>query len=135
MTRKEKLVLLVPSLWASIFDISITIIHQSKEYWSGDLTKANEGNPIGAFFMRNHVSGLFVISTLWIIVIVLLGYHLPKHIKKVFLLFCVIAHSYGASTWLSNIYGFWQAMAFIFFNSIIYCAVDFSVDKQKIAQA
>lgn len=102
MTRKDKLVLLVPALWTSIFDISITVIHQSKEYWNGDLKKANEGNPIGALFMKNHVAGLFIISGLWIIVIVLLGYFLPRPIAKIFLLFCVIAHSFGASTWLSG---------------------------------
>lgn len=126
MTRKDKLLLLIPALWTSIFDIGITIIHQSKEYWNGDLTKANEGNPIGALFMKNHVGGLFIISGLWIIAIGLLGYFLPRLTKKIFLLFCVIAHSFGASTW-----GFWYAITFILFNSILYCIVNNIVDKQE----
>ena len=131
MTRKDKLLLLVPALWTSIFDITITVIHQSREYWNGDLTKANEGNPIGAFFMKNHVSGLFIISGLWIITIGLLGYFLPRQIRRIFLLFCVIAHSFGTSTWLSSRYGFWYVITFILFNSILYCTVDNIVDKQK----
>ncbi len=131
MTRKDKLLLLVPALWTSIFDITITIIHQSREYWNGDLTKANEGNPIGALFMRNHVSGLFIISGLWIIIIGLLGYFLPQKIKKIFLLFCVLAHSFGASTWLSSRYGFWYVIIFILFNSILYYAIENMVNKQK----
>lgn len=61
MTSKNKILLLIPALYTSMFDIAITVIHQSKEYWNGDLSKANEGNPIGAFFMKNHVSGLFII--------------------------------------------------------------------------
>jgi hypothetical protein len=135
MTRKDKLLLLVPALWTSIFDIAITVIHQSREYWNGDLTKANEGNPIGALFMKNHVSGLFIISGFWIITIGLLGYFLPRQTRKIFLLFCVIAHSFGASTWLSSIYGFWYVITFILFNSILYCTVDNIVDKQKFDTA
>ena len=131
MTRKNKLLYLVPALWTSLFDTAITIIHQPKEYWNGDLTKANEGNPIGALFMENHVGGLFIISVFWIFAIGLLGYFLPRQISKVFLLFCVIAHSFGASTWLSSRYGFWYAITFILFNSILYCMVDYLVDKQK----
>jgi hypothetical protein len=132
MTKKDRVILLVPALWASMFDIAITIIHQPKEYWSGDLTKANEGNPIGALFMENHISGLFIISGIWIIVIGLLGYFLPRQISKVFLLFCLIAHSFGASTWLSSRYGFWYALAFILVNSIVYCLVDYRINEQKI---
>ncbi len=132
MTRKDKLLLLVPALWTSIFDITITVIHQSKEYWDGDLTKANEGNPIGALFMKNHVSGLFVISGLWIIAIGLLGYFLPRQASKIFLLFCVIAHSFGASTWLSTRYGFWYVITFILFNSNLYCVVDNIAHRQKV---
>lgn len=130
MTRKNKLLLLIPALWTSLFDITITVIHQSKEYWNGDLTKANEGNPIGAVFMKNHVSGLFIISGFWIIAIGFLGYFLPRQIRKVFLLFCVLAHTFGASTWLSSRYGFWYALTFILFNSILYCVVESAVYNQ-----
>lgn len=134
MTRKDKLILLVPALWTSMFDITMTVIHQSKEYWNGNLVKANEGNPIGAFFMEHHVSGLFVISGIWIIAIGLLGYILPRRLAKVFLLFCVIAHSFGASTWLSSRYGFWYVIAFILFNSILYCAVDILTSRSAPAE-
>ena len=113
----------IPAFWASLFDIIITITHQSKEYWTGDLDKANEGNPIGAFFMGNHVSGIFIISTLWLSLIGILGYYLPRKISRIFLLFTLMAHSYGASTWLSNNYGFWYALSLILFNSIIFYVV------------
>lgn len=129
MTRKEKLILLIPALWTCLFDTVITIVHQSKEYWSGDLKVANEGNPIGALFMRNHVSGLFIISAFWLILIGVLGYYLPERISRIFLLFVLIAHSFGASTWLSGRYDFWYAMVFILFNSILFYVVKDNVDK------
>jgi hypothetical protein len=130
VARRDKLLSLIPALWTSLFDIAITVVHQSERYWDGDLTQANEGNPIGALFMKNHVSGLFVISALWIIAIGLLGYFLPRQPRKIFLLFCVIAHSFGASTWLSSRHGFWYVMLFILFNSILYRTVENIADKQ-----
>jgi len=81
--RTYKLLLLIPAIWASLFDIGITIINQPKEYWSGNLDKANEGNPIGGFLMKNHVSGLFVISFIWLIIIGLVGYYLPRKYSRI----------------------------------------------------
>lgn len=128
---KRKMTLLIPALWASLFDIAITIIHQSAEYWKGNLSKANEANPIGKLFMEHHTSGLFVLSALWIGVIILLGYFLPARLARIFLLFCVMAHSFGASTWISRHYGFWYVMIFILFNSILYCTIDQIADKMN----
>jgi hypothetical protein len=124
MNTKNKLLLIIPAFWASMFDISITIVHQSKSYWKGDLNKANEGNPIGSFFMRNHVSGIFVISALWLVLIVAIGYYLPRRLSRFFLLFTLIAHSFGASTWLSSRYGFWYAISFMAFNSILFYVIE-----------
>jgi hypothetical protein len=124
VTRRGRLLYLIPALWTSLFDIALTIFHQPPEYWQGNLSVANEGNPVGAFFMASHWSGLFIISVIWIFIIILLGYILPRPLAKIFLLFCVIAHSYGAATWLTNFYGFWFAIVFFLFNSVFYWAID-----------
>lgn len=131
MKKNHKLLLLIPTLWASIFDIFITSFWQDPEYWKGDLTKGREGNPIGAWFMSQHVSGLFIISAIWIILIGLLGYYLPGKLRKVFLLFVLIAHSFGASTWLSSFYSFWSAIVFIFFNTVLYVLIEDHVNKRS----
>ncbi|MCZ8023629.1 MAG: hypothetical protein O9294_17830 [Cytophagales bacterium] len=131
--KSYKLISILPALCASIIDIAITVFHQPKAYWQGNLQFANEGNPIGKLFMQNHIMGLFIISALWLVIIALLGYYLPKFYAKVFLLFCVIAHSFGASTWLSYQYSFWLAMLLIAFNSYIYivCNKDFKHNVSK----
>ena len=116
----SKLILLIPAYWACLFDEIITIINQSDEYWKGNLSEANEGNPIGAFMMANHTSGLFVISALWLILIAIIGNKLSNRKLKIFALFVLIANSFGASTWLSNYYGFWYAIIFILINSIMF---------------
>ena len=132
MKKREKLLALIPALWASLFDITITIVHQPKEYWNGNLNMANEGNPIGNFMMKNHVSGIFIISILWLILIGVLGFYLPRKISKIFLLFVLMVHSYGASTWISNHYGFWSIILFILFNSILFYIIDDKINKKRI---
>ena len=132
MKKREKLLALIPAFWASTFDITITIVHQSKEYWNGNLNMANEGNPIGNFMMKNHVSGIFMISILWLILIGVLGFYLPRKISKIFLLFVLMVHSYGASTWISNHYGFWSIILFILFNSILFYIIDDKINKKRI---
>ena len=132
MRKREKLTTLIPAFWASLFDITITIVHQSKEYWNGNLNMANEGNPIGNFMMKNHVSGIFIISILWLILIGVLGFYLPRKISKIFLLFVLMVHSYGASTWISNHYGFWSIILFILFNSILFYIIDDKINKKRI---
>jgi hypothetical protein len=58
MNKREKLLALIPALWASLFDAVVTIVHQPKEYWAGNLNIANEANGIGNFMMKQHVSPL-----------------------------------------------------------------------------
>jgi hypothetical protein len=123
MDRKQKLLLLIPALWASLFDIVITITHQAKDYWSGNLQLANEGNPIGNFMMTKHVSGIFIISAAWLLLIGLLGYYLPKRLARIFLVFVLIVHCWAASTWISR-YGFWHEILFMLFNAILFCVID-----------
>ncbi|WP_396602547.1 hypothetical protein [Algibacter sp. R77976] len=124
MKNREKLLVLIPALWASLFDIVITIVHQPKGYWNGDLNIANEANPIGNFMMKYHVSGIFIISILWLVIIAILGYYLPRKVARVFLLFTLMIHSWGASTWISNYYSFWLVIVFILFNSILYLKME-----------
>ncbi|MEM7548178.1 MAG: hypothetical protein AAF363_00780 [Bacteroidota bacterium] len=122
--KAAKLICLIPALFASILDITVTIVHQDPEYWQGNLSKANEGNPLGAVLMANSVYGLFLISGIWIAIIIVAGYYLPRLVSRIFILFVVIAHSYGASTWISSRYGFWWAMLVIFTNALIYVLVE-----------
>lgn len=126
----SKLILLIPAYWACLFDVVITIIKQSDEYWKGDLSKANEGNPIGAFAMAYHTSGLYVICALWLILIAIIGCKLSNRKLKIFALFVLIAHSFGASSWLSQYYGFCYAIIFILINSILFIEFENLYEKR-----
>lgn len=119
----QRFIMLIPALWAALFDITITIVYQPESYWSGNLQDANEANPIGALFMKNHVSGFFIISVLWIGIIVLAGKYLPKKWLTFFSLFVLICHTWGGSSWIMNILGFWLVLIYICINSylFLYC--------------
>lgn len=127
----SKLILLIPAYWACLFDIIITTLHQPEEYWKGNLDNANEGNPIGAFFMTNHTYGLFLISILWLIAIAVISHFLKKRKFKIFALFVLIAHTFGASSWLNQKYGFWFALSFILINSILFIEFENIYKKRK----
>lgn len=116
----SKMILLIPVYWACLFDEIITIAFQSKAYWKGDLSKANEGNPIGAFFMSQHIYGLFILCALWLLIIGVAASKLSGRKLKIFALFILIAHSFGASSWISNHFGFWYALIFIFINAVLF---------------
>lgn len=111
---------MAPALLASGIDIMITIVHQPLAYWEGNLSQANEGNPIGALLMSQHIAGLFILSGLWIGLIIILGLYLHHKLLRYVILFVVIAHSYGAASWLAPRYGFWSAMALILLNTVVY---------------
>lgn len=133
MNKNEKLLALIPALWASLFDTVITILGQSNDYWNGNLNMANEGNPIGSFMMKNHVSGIFIVCGLWMILIGILGYYLPGKVSRIFLLFVLIAHSWGASSWISMKFGFWPIMVFILFNAILFYKIEDIISKKNRA--
>ena len=124
MNKKKKVLALIPALWVSLFDTVITILGQSSEYWNGNLNMANERNPIGNFMMKNHVSGIFIVCGLWMILIGILGYYLPRKLSRVFLLFVLIVHSWGASSWILMKFGFWPVMVFMLFNAILFYRIE-----------
>jgi len=132
MNKRKKLLALIPALWASLFDATITIVHQPKEYWNGNLNAGNEANDIGNFMMKQHVSGIFIVCGIWLVLIGIIGFYLPKRYSRIFLLFVLIAHSFDAVSWLQNHYGFWSAIIFILINAILFYKIEDLINKKNV---
>ena len=115
--------MLIPAFWTCMFDFLITVFHQPSEYWNGNLEMFNEDNPIVANLMRNHISGIFIFTTVWLTLIGLIGCLLPPKLLRIFSLFVVIAHSWGASSWIAYYYSFWLVLVFVLLNSTIFIFV------------
>jgi len=85
--------------------------------------------------MANHTSGIFIICALWLILIGIIGNKLSNRKLKIFALFVLIAHSFGASTWLSGYYGFWYVIIFIIINSIMFIEFENIYEIRKKVKA
>lgn len=116
----HKFIMLIPAFWAALFDMTITVIYQPNEYWKGNLNIANEANPIGAFAMKHHVLGFFIVSFLWLLIIGLVGAFLPKKTTVFFTLFVLLCHTWGGSSWIMNNFGFWFVMLYMLTNSFLF---------------
>ena len=81
--------------------------------------------------MTNHISGLFIISGIEVILIILLGYYLPNKISRYLLLFVLIAHSCAATTWIAKRHGFWAIMALALFNTLTYLIANDVIRKRS----
>ncbi|WP_460936718.1 hypothetical protein [Spirosoma humi] len=121
---KNRFLLLIPAYWACLFDETVTILNQPAAYWRGNLKAGNEANPIGAVLMRNHVSGIFLISFAWLVAIGVIGYMLPEKFFKTFALIILMAHTSAAISWITPHYGFWYSITFIILNSVAFVQVD-----------
>lgn len=126
-------IMLIPAFWAAIFDMTITVIYQPREYWNGNLNIANEANPIGAFAMKHHISGFFIICLLWLLLIFFIGSKLKGKNLFTFTLFVVMCHTWGGSSWIMNQFGFIFVMIYIFLNSILfnYCLEIYNSKNNK----
>ncbi len=96
----DVLQIFLPSLWACIIDLFMTVNGQSDDYWSGNLSAAKEGNELINYFMINSPYGIFIFTLIWIITFLSIGYFLPDRILQVFALFIMISHTYGAASWM-----------------------------------
>jgi hypothetical protein len=125
----------IPPILACCLDFIVTVIGQSPDYWTGDLSAANEANPVGAAFMSYHVSGLFVLTALWLALIFGLSYIVPAKFYKFFTLAVVMGHTVGAASWMKGADGPVKALAIVIFNALIYAGVDLYVGKRNAVTA
>jgi hypothetical protein len=123
MKRKAKILTLIPALWAALLDLSLTVHGQSIKYWQGNLNQVNEANTLVKALMKSHLLGIFIAHGIWIALIILLGYYLPHKLSRIFLLFVLLANSWGASTWIRH-HGFWYVIILYLFNAILYVIID-----------
>ena len=118
-SRKINLLMIIPTFAVALFDMAITITHQPNQYWEGNLLATREGNPVAVAFMNEHVLGFFVLSAIWLSIIFLLGYFLPRKVSHFFLFVVFVLHCSAASTWVLSLGGFWLFVVF----TIVACSV------------
>jgi len=121
---------IIPALFASSLDIFFTLFYQKASFWKGDHSTVNEANPIGNYLSTYSFLGLPLICLVWLIIIYFAGLNLPEKLREIFLLFCVIAHSWGAASWIDNRFGYWSVIVLFILNSSIYILIKNKVKGQ-----
>lgn len=120
VTTNKSLARSLPALFAALVDISFTLSFQKSNYWAGNGKAVNEANPIGHLLAGIHYLGLPLICFIWLFTIPVAVRYLPKNVGEIFTLFCMIAHSWGAASWIENRIGFWSVLILFVVNSTIY---------------
>ena len=118
-TFRDRPWLCIPALTAMLFDTVVTVYGQAEEYWKGHHGKTNEFNPVIHAFMSTHWIGLFVITALWIAIIVPLILFLPRKLALIIASAIVLGNTWGAGTWLS-LHSFWHVIVLIVVNASIF---------------
>lgn len=116
------LLIFIPALWACLVDLLLTVKMQPTEYWSGNLLMVREGNPLIKYFMINSTSGIFIFVSAWILTFLTIGYFLPNKLLRVISLFVLVAHTYGAASWLTEFCSFWTVISYLLLNSVMFIA-------------
>lgn len=117
---KNRLIIILPAFFAALLDILITIYFQPKEYWNGSLKYHNEANPIGSFAMSESIYGLFIISAIWLIIILILGIFIPYKWISYVSLFILISHTLGGCSWIMINFGFQYQFILIGINTFLF---------------
>jgi hypothetical protein len=118
------LIAFTPGLWACLVDLFFTVIGQPREYWQGNLLSAKEGNPLIKILMINGTSNIFFFVLIWIFTFLSIGYLLPNNLLRVFSLFILVAHTFGAAGWIANSFSFIIVLSYIFLNSSLFIYFD-----------
>lgn len=87
---------------ACLCDLTVTLIGQSTEYWSGNWEAVTEGNPIPHWLLMQHPLALCGGIAVWITVFCTAIIRLRRQPAKVIAFIVILGHATAAGTWLLN---------------------------------
>jgi hypothetical protein len=87
------------TLLVMLLDAVITIIGQPASFWR-DPGTTNEGAPIVTFFLARGILPYLVVGSLYVTGTLFIASITPKKIGLTILLFMILGHSFGFTTWL-----------------------------------
>lgn len=105
---RKYIFLLFPLIMVLALDLAFTLIGQSQDYWR-NFQFFNEANPLAAILLSWHPA-FFIISFLFYLAIIMfLIVNLNGLIGTMLYLFFFLIHSWGSSSWLSELLFSYQA--------------------------
>ena len=92
----------IPCLLALLLDAGLTTLGQSQEYWTGDYSAVNEGNPFFRKLFAIHPGAAIAGYAIWAGVLIGLVLLLPEVLAVVLSVAVVFGHVAGAYTWMQH---------------------------------
>src|SRR5215468_3485131 len=92
----------IPCLLAVLLDAGLTTLGQSQEYWNGDYSAVNEGNPFFRNLFAIHPGAAIAGYVVWAGILIGLVLLLPEVLAVVLSMAVVFGHVGGAYTWLPH---------------------------------
>lgn len=94
-----------PTIFA-ITDATLTLSGQTTRYWAGHFNEVRELNPIGRILLEFHPFAFAAGILAWIVLFSILILYFKRFIAKWITLSILIAHAFGAATWLYQVPNF-----------------------------
>ena len=116
--------LCVPPFARCMLDQGITLVGQAPDYWAGNRSVANEGNPWFLWLLRQHPLAFEAGITAWVVVFSLVILAVPRHAAMTVSIAIVLGHTWGAATWICWVlpYGYWIALALFLVSAVLIVA-------------
>jgi hypothetical protein len=92
----------IPCLLALLLDAGLTTLGQSQEYWNGDYSAVNEGNPFFRGLFAIHPGAAIAGYVVWAGILIGLVLLLPEVLAVVLATAVVFGHVGGAYTWMQH---------------------------------
>jgi len=100
MGRSGRFWLLTAPVLLCLLDNALTLCGQPAAYWAGDYIKADEGNPIALWCLKQHPAAFAAESLLWIALFGSLVVVLPWQLAKTVSLGVALGHIVGSAMWI-----------------------------------
>jgi len=94
-----------------VLDLVFTLIGQSQDYWR-NFQFFNEANPLAGFLLSHSPAIFILFFCAYLIFILFLISNLKKPFNLIFYIFFFLIHSWGGSSWLSELFFSYQANYF-----------------------
>jgi hypothetical protein len=105
---KPYLFFVFPLILVMVLDLVFTLIGQSQDYWR-NFQFFNEANPLAGFLLSHHPALFVLFFFIYLVFILFLTVNLKKPFNLILYIFFFLIHSWGSSSWLSELFFSYQA--------------------------
>ena len=119
---KRQLWLCLPLSIPYIADMTVTLLGQTSEYWSGAYQDVIEGNPLSNWFLSIHPLAYIFYRICLLAFAIYFVVDFPIGIAKFITTLYFLFHTVGTYSWLQGHYQlvFWKRVIILFFLSAIF---------------